>query len=49
MIVKRNRLTGVAADDGAVERAEALAALVTTARSYGIPRSRTPSVGRTRH
>jgi hypothetical protein len=27
-------LTGVAADGGAMERAEALAALVSTARSY---------------
>jgi len=29
-----NRLTGVAAGGGAMERAEALASLVSTARSY---------------
>ena len=33
------RLTGVAADGGVVEHAEALAALVSTARSYWIRRS----------
>jgi hypothetical protein len=32
--IRRGRLTGVAADGGAMERAEALAPLVSTARFY---------------
>jgi len=39
-----NGLTGIAADGGVVERAEALASLVSTARSYWIRRSWTLSV-----
>jgi hypothetical protein len=35
----RGYLTGVAAGGGVMERAEALASLVSTARSYGIRRS----------
>ena len=37
--ISSRRLTGVAAGGGGLERAEALASLVSTARSYGIRRS----------
>jgi hypothetical protein len=43
----RRWLTGIAAGGGGTERAEALAALVSTARSYGVHRGRTASVRRT--
>ena len=39
MVVLARCITGVAAEGGAMERAEALAALVSTARSYSFRRS----------